>query len=111
MTLGNMRANGVRWLDVSCQCHHRAILSADRGPITCRSRKRSLPPFQTLSQIGNMIAELSAGPAVVPPINGSVSAHGGRSFTIEIFERGSGRVIGQSAFASPRAGRKSGGLT
>ena len=30
MTLGNMRANGVRSLDVSCwQCHHRAIFSAD----------------------------------------------------------------------------------
>jgi hypothetical protein len=30
MTLGNMRANGVRSLDVTCwQCHHRAILSAD----------------------------------------------------------------------------------
>jgi hypothetical protein len=30
MTLGNMRANGVRSLDVCCwQCHHRAILSAD----------------------------------------------------------------------------------
>jgi hypothetical protein len=30
MTLGNMRANGVRSLDVSCwRCHHRAILSAD----------------------------------------------------------------------------------
>jgi hypothetical protein len=29
MALGNMRANGVRSLDVSCwQCHHRAILSA-----------------------------------------------------------------------------------
>jgi hypothetical protein len=28
--LGNMRANGVRSLDVTCwQCHHRAILSAD----------------------------------------------------------------------------------
>jgi hypothetical protein len=33
MTLGNMRANGVRSLDVSCwQCHHRAILSADPLP-------------------------------------------------------------------------------
>jgi hypothetical protein len=33
MTLGNMRANGVRSLDVSCgQCHHRAILSADPWP-------------------------------------------------------------------------------
>jgi hypothetical protein len=31
MTLGNMRANGVRSLDVCCwACHHRAILSADR---------------------------------------------------------------------------------
>jgi hypothetical protein len=30
MTLGNMRANGVRSLDVTCwQCRHRAILSAD----------------------------------------------------------------------------------
>jgi hypothetical protein len=30
MTLGNMRANGVRWLAVSCHlCHHQAVLSAD----------------------------------------------------------------------------------
>jgi hypothetical protein len=30
MTLGNMRANSMRSLDVCCwQCHHRAILSAD----------------------------------------------------------------------------------
>jgi hypothetical protein len=33
MTLCDMRANGVRPLDVSCrQCHHRAILSADSWP-------------------------------------------------------------------------------
>jgi len=33
MTLGNMRANGVRSLDVCCWlCHHRAILSADPWP-------------------------------------------------------------------------------
>jgi hypothetical protein len=33
MTLGNMRANGVRSLEVSCwQCHHRAIMSADPWP-------------------------------------------------------------------------------
>jgi hypothetical protein len=33
MTLGNMRANGVRSLAVSCWvCHHRAILSADPWP-------------------------------------------------------------------------------
>jgi hypothetical protein len=30
MTLGNMRANGVRSLDVCCWvCHHRAIMGAD----------------------------------------------------------------------------------
>jgi hypothetical protein len=30
MDLANMRANGLRSLDVSCwQCYHRAILSAD----------------------------------------------------------------------------------
>jgi hypothetical protein len=30
MTLGNMRGNGVRSLDVLCwRCHHRTILSAD----------------------------------------------------------------------------------
>ena len=51
MTLGNMRANGVRSLDVSCWlCHHRAILSAEPwpdhvsvptfGPRTRRSRPR-----------------------------------------------------------------------
>ena len=33
MTLGNVRANGVRSLDVRCwQCHHRAIMSADPWP-------------------------------------------------------------------------------
>jgi hypothetical protein len=33
MTLGNMRANGVRSLDVCCwACHHRAIMSADPWP-------------------------------------------------------------------------------
>jgi hypothetical protein len=33
MTLGNMRSNGVRSLDVSCwQCHHQAIVSADPWP-------------------------------------------------------------------------------
>jgi hypothetical protein len=33
MTLGNMRENGVRSLDVSFwNCHHGAILSADPGP-------------------------------------------------------------------------------
>src|ERR1700693_2358417 len=31
MTLGNMRANGVRSLDVSCwTCHHEAVLDAPR---------------------------------------------------------------------------------
>jgi hypothetical protein len=35
MTLGNMRANGVRSLDVSCwTCHHRAILSAEPWPVS-----------------------------------------------------------------------------
>ena len=30
MTLGNMRANGVRRLDVSCwNCHHSAVLDVD----------------------------------------------------------------------------------
>jgi hypothetical protein len=33
MTLGNMRANGVRSLAVSCSlCHHRAVLSVDPWP-------------------------------------------------------------------------------
>jgi hypothetical protein len=32
-TLGNMRANGVRSLAVSCwQCHHQAVLSGDSWP-------------------------------------------------------------------------------
>jgi hypothetical protein len=33
MTLGHMRANGVRSLDVSCWiCHHRTIMSAEPWP-------------------------------------------------------------------------------
>jgi hypothetical protein len=39
MTLGNMRELGVRSLDVSCwNCHHQAVLSADRWP-TSRCRR------------------------------------------------------------------------
>ena len=77
MTLGNMRSNGVRSLDVVLAVPPSGDL--ERGPVV-RSRpvrKRSPPPFQTLSQIGNVITELPAGPAVVPPINGSVCAVGG----------------------------------
>jgi hypothetical protein len=33
MTLGNMRANGVRSLSVTCSlCHHAAVLAVDRWP-------------------------------------------------------------------------------
>ena len=40
MTVGNMRANGVRSLYVSCWlCHHRAILAPARGPITCQRHR------------------------------------------------------------------------
>jgi hypothetical protein len=45
MTLGNMRANGVRSLDVSCwQCHHRTIMSADQWPdhVRCGSGRHPL---------------------------------------------------------------------
>jgi hypothetical protein len=50
----------------------------EHGPVA-RSRpvrKWSPPPFQTLDQIGNVITELPAELAVVPPINGSVWAVG-----------------------------------
>jgi hypothetical protein len=55
----------------------------ERGPVAgSRAGAEAVatvaPPFQTLSQIGNVIKELPAGPAVVPPINGSVHAVGGR---------------------------------
>jgi hypothetical protein len=37
MTFGNMRANGVRSLAVSCwQCHHEAVVSANRCPTPCQ---------------------------------------------------------------------------
>jgi len=32
MTLGNMRANGVRSLDVSCRLCHQTVLSAEPWP-------------------------------------------------------------------------------
>jgi hypothetical protein len=53
MTLGNMRTNGVRSLDVSCWlCHQRAIMSADLWPdhVQCGSSRH--PLFQTLSPEG-----------------------------------------------------------
>jgi hypothetical protein len=52
MTLGNMRANGVRSLDVSCwQCHHRAIMSADPWPITCRCGSSRHPLFKPSARL------------------------------------------------------------
>jgi hypothetical protein len=60
MTLGNMRANGVRSLDVSCwQCHHRAILSADPWPdevsvpigADARPNWQEQPPRETLTGV------------------------------------------------------------
>jgi hypothetical protein len=40
MTLGNIRANGVRSLDACCwQCHHRAILSK---PAVCGRLSREM---------------------------------------------------------------------
>jgi hypothetical protein len=43
MTLGNMRANGVRSLAVSCMlCHHEAVVDAAPGTIASRCR-RSAP--------------------------------------------------------------------
>jgi hypothetical protein len=43
MTLGNMRANGVRSLDVSCwQCHHRAIFKT-RGLIASSAEAVGTP--------------------------------------------------------------------
>jgi hypothetical protein len=42
MTLGNMRANGVRSLDACCwECHHRAILNAALTPVA-RSRDSAI---------------------------------------------------------------------
>jgi hypothetical protein len=80
ITLGSMRAKGVRLLDVSCwQCHHRAIFKADPWSDHVR-RESGRPPFQTLSQIGNVITELPVGRAEVPPINGSVCAGGRQTF-------------------------------
>jgi hypothetical protein len=40
MTLGNMRANGVHSLAVSCHlCHHEAIINAAHWPDDCRCRR------------------------------------------------------------------------
>jgi cytochrome c len=47
MTLGNMRANGVRSLDVSCwHCHHEAGLSADSWPAARWTVFREMPASQ-----------------------------------------------------------------
>jgi hypothetical protein len=50
MTLGNMRANGARSVDVSCwECHHRAILSAapwsDDVPVPSFGPRNGLHPM------------------------------------------------------------------
>jgi hypothetical protein len=45
MTLGNMRANGVRSLAVSCHlCHHEAVLGADRWPDHVVRAAHGVPP-------------------------------------------------------------------
>ena len=71
MTLGNMRANGVCSLDVSCwNCHHRAIMSADAWPNDaatgrqCLSRRwdRDLPRCSWEPIVVQVVWE-PAGPA------------------------------------------------
>ena len=32
MSLGNMRENGVRWLDIYCACGHHAAVNVDQYP-------------------------------------------------------------------------------
>jgi hypothetical protein len=69
-----------RSLDVSCWgATIGRSLKRTRGPITSGAEAVA-PPFQTLSQIGNVITELPAGPAAVLSINGSFGAVGGRAF-------------------------------
>jgi hypothetical protein len=61
MTLGNMRANGVRSLDVCCwQCHHRAFLSADPWPdhVPVNDPKASLCVFDVSGFRPNVVLEL-----------------------------------------------------
>jgi hypothetical protein len=58
MTLGNMRANGVRSLDVSCwQCHHRAILSADPWSDDVPVPTFGMPPPNPLDRLAGMILQ------------------------------------------------------
>jgi hypothetical protein len=53
LTLGNMRANGVRSLDLCCwQCHHRAILSA--GPRA--AAKDGMPNFLDFITLPSVVA-------------------------------------------------------
>jgi len=54
--IGNMRANGVRSLDVSCwQCHHRAIPSAD--PWSDDVPVRTFGPRMVCTRCGTIGAE------------------------------------------------------
>src|SRR5580692_12201874 len=85
MTLGNMRANGVHSLDVSCwQCHHRTILSAD--PWAALNLLAACPDGCTEAAlkangfgIGLMATLVRAGLAVATP--GMVQA-GGRTLGV-----------------------------
>ena len=62
MTLGNMRSNRVRSLAVSCwQCHHGAVLSADRVLYLIRLRNSDLVTANI--QVGSTLLS-----AVVSPI-------------------------------------------
>jgi hypothetical protein len=64
MTLDNIRANGVRSLDVSCwQCHHRAILSADPWPD--HVPVPSFGPRMVCTRCGIIGAESDRGPMAV----------------------------------------------
>jgi hypothetical protein len=63
MTLGNMRANGVRSLDVSCwNCHHRAILrSHDAGLTQAGSKGELLDTAALRGQIARFLRKHADG--------------------------------------------------
>jgi hypothetical protein len=96
MTLENMRANGVRSLDVQCnECRHRVIVNIDHlpGDLTvplfgwsARSAGRSAP---TCGQIGRNGSNSPACEAASPPVSGRA------------WERPGGRIRAMSSRRCP----------
>jgi hypothetical protein len=110
MTLGNMRANGVRSLDVCCWlCHHRAIISAAPWPDDVPVQV--FGPRMVCTRCGIVGADARAGAAAALKPDGGAMAVSRRVRDLSGEQRRALEMLAGSPFGCPEEILRAHGLT